>query len=301
MNDEIQAAAAADIEAQPEPFQESSRQSCFEPVAEETHPANPEPVPHAALEAPSGVVADADATADATGVTSTLTRAKLILEAALLSAGEPLGLPDLKKLFDEELSGDTLRKLLDDLRADWSDRAVELTPVASGWRFRVRPEFAGYVQRMNPEKPPRYSRAVMETLAIIAYRQPCTRGDIEQIRGVTVSTQIIKALEERVWIEAVGHKEVPGRPALYGTTKKFLDDLNLRSLEELPPLTELQATLDLTTEVPVMVDAAAQAHAEAPEMMGQDIAPVVEVEPSEPEPIHAPEQADAATQAPEEH
>ena len=176
-----------------------------------------------------------------------LTQAKLILEAALLSSSEPLQLIDLRKLFDQELSADTIRKLLDELKAEWANRALELTPVASGWRFRVRPEFARFVQRMNPEKPPRYSRAVLETLAIIVYRQPATRGDIEQIRGVQVSPQIIKTLEERGWIEAVGHREVPGRPALFGTTKRFLDDLNLRSLEELPPLDELQATLDMTT------------------------------------------------------
>lgn len=185
--------------------------------------------------------------ADMTEAPRDLTQAKLVLEAALLSATEPLQIVDLRKLFEQELSADTIRKLLDDLKSDWSGRAVELSPVASGWRFRVKPEFARFVQRMNPEKPPRYSRAVMETLAIIAYRQPATRGDIEQIRGVVVSTQIIKSLEERGWIESVGHREVPGRPSLYATTKQFLDDLNLRSLEELPPLEELQATLNLTT------------------------------------------------------
>lgn len=174
-------------------------------------------------------------------------KAKLILEAAILSAIEPLQLVDLRKLFNQELSSDMIRRLLDELKSDWSSRAVELTSVASGWRFRVKPEYSQFVHRMNPEKPPRYSRAVMETLAIIAYRQPATRGDIAQIRGVEVSTQIIKTLEERAWIEAVGHREVPGRPALYATTKKFLDDLNLRSLEELPPLDELQMTLNITT------------------------------------------------------
>jgi segregation and condensation protein B len=174
-------------------------------------------------------------------------RAKLILEAAILSASEPLQLPDLRKLFHQELSSDMIRRLLDELKSDWSSRAVELTPVASGWRFRVKPEYSQFVHRMNPEKPPRYSRAVMETLAIIAYRQPATRGDVAQIRGVDVSSQIIKTLEEREWIETVGHREVPGRPALYATTKKFLDDLNLRSLEELPPLDELQMTLNITT------------------------------------------------------
>ena len=210
-----------------------------------------------------------------------LTQAKLTLEAALLSSSEPLQLTDLKKLFDQELSAETIRKLLDELKSEWANRALELTPVASGWRFRVKPEFARFVQRMNPEKPPRYSRAVLETLAIIAYRQPATRGDIEQIRGVQVSPQIIKTLEERGWIEAVGHREVPGRPALFGTTKRFLDDLNLRSLDELPPLDELQATLDMTTaesapareELPLVGDD----HSAAPE---SEITSIIEIEPA---------------------
>ena len=212
--------------------------------------------------------------------TRDLAQAKLILEAALLSSSEPLQLVDLKKLFDQELSADAIRKLLDELRTEWTSRALELTPVASGWRFRVKPEFACFVQRMNPEKPPRYSRAVLETLAIIAYRQPATRGDIEQIRGVQVSPQIIKTLEERGWIEAVGHKEVPGRPALFGTTKHFLDDLNLRSLEELPPLDELQATLDMTTaEAAPARDELPLAEAEQLSAPESESLVIVEVEP----------------------
>jgi len=166
-------------------------------------------------------------------------QAKRILEAALLTSSEPLLLADLKKLFDEDLGSDTLRKLLDDLAADWQGRGVELVSVASGWRFRARPEYHQFLERLNPEKPPRYSRAVMETLAIIAYRQPVTRGDIEDIRGVVVSTNIIKALQARGWIDIVGYREVPGRPELLATTSQFLDDLNLRSLEELPSLDEL--------------------------------------------------------------
>jgi segregation and condensation protein B len=165
--------------------------------------------------------------------------AKLILETALLASTEALSLHQLKKLFDVDLSSEVLRKMLEELRRDWSGRGVELVNVASGWRFQVRPEFQPYLERISPEKPPRYSRAVMETLAIIAYRQPVTRGDIEEIRGVTVSTQVIKTLEARAWIDVVGHKEVPGRPALFATTKQFLDDLNLRSLQELPTLTEM--------------------------------------------------------------
>jgi segregation and condensation protein B len=165
--------------------------------------------------------------------------AKRILEAALLASQEPLGLNELKRLFGNEIGAEALRNLLEELRGDWSGRAVELVAVASGWRFQTGAEFQPYIERLQPEKPPRYSRAVMETLAIIAYRQPVTRGDIEDIRGVTVSTQIIQALENRGWIDAVGQRETPGRPALYATTRQFLDDLGLRSLEELPPLEEI--------------------------------------------------------------
>ena len=171
--------------------------------------------------------------------------AKRILEAALLASPEPLGLNELKRLFDNEIGADTLKNLLEELRADWSGRAVELVAVASGWRFQTGADFQPYLQRLQPEKPPRYSRAVLETLAIIAYRQPVTRGDIEDIRGVTVSTQIIQALENRGWIDTVGHRETPGRPALYATTRSFLDDLGLRSLQELPPLEEVAKTLQL--------------------------------------------------------
>jgi segregation and condensation protein B len=170
---------------------------------------------------------------------------KRILEAALLTASEPLGMSDLKRLFDEELGAEVLKALLGELREEWSGRAVELTQLASGWRFQTRAEFRPYIERLFPEKPPRYSRAVMETLAIIAYRQPVTRGDIEDVRGVVVSTQIIQSLEARGWIDVVGHRETPGRPALYATTRKFLDDLGLRTLEELPPLEEIAQTLQL--------------------------------------------------------
>ena len=170
---------------------------------------------------------------------------KRILEAALLASQEPVGLPELKRLFSGEISTDTLRNLLAELAEEWKGRAVELAHVASGWRFQTSAEFQPYIERLSPEKPPKYSRAVMETLAIIAYRQPVTRGDIEDIRGVGVSSQIIQTLENRGWIDAVGHRETPGRPALYATTRKFLDDLGLRSLEELPPLEEIAQTLPL--------------------------------------------------------
>jgi segregation and condensation protein B len=171
--------------------------------------------------------------------------AKRILEAALLSAQEPLSLADLKRLFDDEVGQESLRKLLDELREDWKERAVGLVDLAGGWRFQTRPEFKPFIERLNPEKPPRYSRAVMETLAIIAYRQPVSRGDVEDIRGVVVSTPIIQALESRGWIDVVGHRDTPGRPALYATTRTFLDDLGLRSLQELPPLEEIARTLQL--------------------------------------------------------
>ncbi len=164
---------------------------------------------------------------------------KSILEAALLVAGEPLSAAQLAKLFDPPLEQDMIRRLLEEIRDGWTARSVELTQVASGWRFRAKPELQPYLDRLAPEKPPRYSRAAMETLAIIAYQQPVTRGDIESIRGVAVSTHVIKTLEDRQWIEVVGHRETPGRPALYATTKQFLDDLNLLSLSELPPLAEL--------------------------------------------------------------
>ena len=189
------------------------------------------------------------------------TEAKRVIEAALLASREPLSLSELKHLFDEEIGPDTLRRLLGELREEWSGRAVELVNLASGWRFQTKPEFQAYVDRLNPERPPRYSRAVMETLAIIAYRQPVTRGDIEDIRGVTVSAQIIQALEARGWIDAVGHRETPGRPALYATTKAFLDDLGLRSLEELPPLEEIARTLQVEPATAQPAPAAA-AHAE---------------------------------------
>lgn len=166
---------------------------------------------------------------------------KSILETALLVSQEPLAPHQLGKLFEGEVGVDDLRKLLEELRSDWSGRGIELVSVAGGWRFQSRPEYQKYLDRLNPEKPPRYSRATLETLAIIAYRQPVTRGDIEEIRGVAVSTQLIRTLEERGWIDSVGHREVPGRPALLATTRKFLDDLNLRSLNELPPLEELAA------------------------------------------------------------
>ena len=161
---------------------------------------------------------------------------KQVLEAALLTSQDPLPLSELKRLFDDELSTEILRRLLEELREKWAEGSVELVCVASGWRFHAKLEIQEFLNKLNPQKPPRYSRAVLETLAIITYRQPVTRGDIEEIRGVTVSSPVLKVLEARGWIEAIGHRDVPGRPILYATTKDFLNDLNLRSLDELPPL-----------------------------------------------------------------
>lgn len=163
--------------------------------------------------------------------------AKRVLETALICANAPMPLAEMRALFEGEIGPDTLRQLLDELVRDWEDRGVELVALASGWRLQSRPEMRLYLDRLHPEKPPKYSRAAMETLAIVAYRQPVTRGDIEDIRGVTVSSQIVKQLEDRGWIEAIGFREAPGRPALYATTRQFLDDLGLASLDQLPPLT----------------------------------------------------------------
>jgi segregation and condensation protein B len=170
---------------------------------------------------------------------------KRVIEAALLAASEPMPLAELKRLFDEDFDDDTWRTLLDDLRRDWAGRGVELVQLATGWRFQTRPEYQAWLDRLKHERPPKYSRAVMETLAIIAYRQPVTRGDIEDIRGVAVSPNVLKTLESRGWIDTVGHRDAPGRPALHATTRKFLDDLGLRSLSELPPLTEIERVMDL--------------------------------------------------------
>lgn len=170
-----------------------------------------------------------------------------MLETALLCAVQPMQLSDMRKLFgdDEQFDNSKLRGLLETLQSNWADGGLELVQLASGWRFQSRPHMQRYLERLSPEKPPKYSRAVMETLAIVAWRQPVTRGDIEDIRGVTVSSQIVKALEDRGWIEVIGHRDAPGRPALFGTTRQFLDDLGLRALDELPPLESAQAAAAL--------------------------------------------------------
>ncbi len=204
--------------------------------------------------------------------------AKIVLETALLTAERPLPMTELRKLFADELNADTLRVLLDELRREWSSRGIELVTLASGWRFQSRPSMRVYLDRLNPEKPPKYSRAVLETLAIIAYRQPVTRGDIEEIRGVTVSPQVLKTLEERGWVEAIGHREAPGRPALFATTRAFLDDLGLRSLDELPPL-EAAGTVPAEFELQFASANASPSESEAPSLP---------LTPAEAEPAHVP-------------
>ncbi|MBK7492012.1 MAG: SMC-Scp complex subunit ScpB [Nitrosomonas sp.] len=175
-------------------------------------------------------------------------RIRQILEAALLTTQEPLPVSELRKLFNNELSAAVLANLLEEVREQWRDSGIELVSVASGWRFQTKAEMQPYLERLTPQKAPRYSRAILETLAIIAYRQPVTRGDIEEIRGVGVSSAIIKTLMARGWIEAVGHRNVPGKPELFATTAHFLDDLNLRSIEELPPLEEMKSLLESGSE-----------------------------------------------------
>ena len=171
-----------------------------------------------------------------------ITEMKQVLEAALLTAGQPLGLDELLKLFAGRMERTTLRMLLDELKIDWQEKTLELVQVATGYRFQAKSQFSEFIMRLSPERQSKYSRAVMETLAIIAYRQPVTRGDIEQIRGVAVNPNVMRQLQERDWIDVVGQREVPGRPSLYATTKHFLDDLNLRSLAELPPFEDFAQT-----------------------------------------------------------
>jgi segregation and condensation protein B len=210
--------------------------------------------------------------------------AKRVLETALICAPAPMSLREMRTLFDEEFGTDALRLLLEELAGDWRDRGVELVEVASGWRFQSRPEMRVHLDRLHPEKPPRYSRAAMETLAIVAYRQPVTRGDIEDIRGVTVSSQIVKQLEERGWIDAIGYREAPGRPALYATTRQFLDDLGLASLSELPPI-------DGTAPSPTVLDALTHDVIDTPGVDGADerqarLPLEPETTPPSPEPHH---------------
>ena len=179
--------------------------------------------------------------------------AKRILETALICAAVPVSLRDMSGLFENELSLDTIKSLLESLQLDWDQRGAELVCVASGWRFQSRPELRPFLDRLHPEKPPRYTRAALETLAIIAYRQPVTRGDIEDVRGVTVNSLVIKQLEDRGWVEAIGHRETVGRPTLFATTRQFLDDLGVESLDQLPLLDSpnLSGYLEFAAAAPV--------------------------------------------------
>ena len=198
---------------------------------------------------------------------------KIVLETALLSSDEPLSAVSLRSMFKDKPSSETIRILLDDIKEEWRGKGIELVNIASGWRFQTRPEFRPYLDRIAPEKAPKYSRAVMETLAIISYRQPVTRGDIENIRGVTVSAGIIRTLESRNWIDTVGYRDVPGRPALYATTKTFLDDLGLRSLQELPPLEEIVTSLELP-QTPSSPEPVAQTSAAESDESNSESSPV---------------------------
>ncbi|HEX7865777.1 MAG TPA: SMC-Scp complex subunit ScpB [Variovorax sp.] len=181
--------------------------------------------------------------------------AKRILETALICSSQPLPVRDMRVLFDDELGADTIKTLLLELQEDWAQRGLELVSVGSGWRFQSRPEMRDHLDRLHPEKPPRYTRAALETLAIIAYRQPATRGDMEDIRGVTINSLILKQLEDRGWVEVIGHRETVGRPALYATTRQFLDDLGLASLDQLP-------LIETPAQQAALVDALEQASGE---------------------------------------
>lgn len=223
--------------------------------------------------------------------------AKRVLETALICSHQPIQIRDLRVLFSDALGADTIRTLLEEMQLDWAQRGVELVQVATGWRFQSRPEMREYLDRLNPEKPPKYSRAVMETLAIIAYRQPVTRGDMEDIRGVTVNSLVIKQLEDRGWVEVIGHRETVGRPSLYATTRQFLDDLGLASLDQLPVFDSAQAQANAfarlgeedpslqmnmalesaeTTEVATPAEGDTEVAAQAPTVLSDD-APIFEL------------------------
>lgn len=180
--------------------------------------------------------------------------AKRVLETALMCAQQPMPLKSMRELFADAIGADSLKQLLEDIRNDWAERGMELVNVATGWRFQSRPEMREYLDRLHPEKPPKYTRATLETLAIIAYRQPVTRGDMEDIRGVTISSLLIKQLEDRGWVEVIGHRDAPGRPALFATTRQFLDDLGLASLDQLPLLEQPAHAVDALGELASALD-----------------------------------------------
>jgi segregation and condensation protein B len=225
------------------------------------------------------------------------TDAKRVLETALICANQPLKVSELRVLFGDELGSDTIKTLLEDLQADWAQRGVELMHVASGWRFQSRPEMRVYLDRLHPEKPPKYTRATLETLAIIAYRQPCTRGDMEDIRGVTINSLIIKQLEDRGWVETIGHRETVGRPALFATTRQFLDDLGLESLDQLPTLDDSAAQIKVLESLDMPLPGMESELADATE--GSE-APLFAPDASDPDPLTSVAQspADAAFEVP---
>ena len=207
--------------------------------------------------------------------------AKRVLETALLCAAQPLSVRELRQLFNDELGADTLKTLLQDVQDDWTQRGIELVQVASGWRMQSRPEMRDFLDRLHPEKPPKYSRAAMETLAIIAYRQPVTRGDMEDIRGVTINSLVLKQLEDRGWVEVIGHRETVGRPMLYATTKQFLDDLGVASLDQLPPLESPGGVSEFfntsstdevdPAQIPMLLEDAAETLADSLQPSSQDL------------------------------
>ncbi len=210
------------------------------------------------------------------------TDAKCVLETALICAPQALPLREMGVLFNGALTADSLKLLLEELQTDWSGRGVELVHVASGWRFQSRPQMREYLDRLHPEKPPRYSRATLETLAIIAYRQPVTRGDMEDIRGVTINSVLLKQLEDRGWVEVIGHKETVGRPALYATTRQFLDDLGLESLSELPAMSDGIAQDALLQQIEFGMDETTGSAAQGEEPAGLMGGLMVEVDSDEP-------------------
>jgi segregation and condensation protein B len=217
--------------------------------------------------------------------------AKRVLETALICSQQPLPVRELRVLFNDELGADTVKALLGELQDEWTPRGVELVCVASGWRFQSRPEMREYLDRLHPEKPPKYSRATLETLAIIAYRQPVTRGDMEEIRGVTINTQILKQLEDRGWVEVIGHREAPGRPGLYATTRQFLDDLGLESLDRLPELDNPVQQASLLAALGEAEGAAAENPSEA-DLAAEAEPPVSPAEPAPAEPAEPTATAD---------
>jgi len=202
--------------------------------------------------------------------------AKRVLETALICSQQPLRVRDMRTLFNDSLGSDTLKLLLEELKNDWVGKGVELTRVATGWRFQSRPEMREYLDRLHPEKPPRYTRATLETLAIIAYRQPVTRGDMEDIRGVTISSLLLKQLEDRGWVEVIGHREAAGRPSLYATTRQFLDDLGLASLDQLPLLESPALAAQVFASPTENPDAQLQLEDLSPDPVQQDDAPTLD-------------------------